>query len=64
MLYWAPRFVHSLWKAKEIHPTENGCAADDKLADGVPVKDYFLWSMMDKLSASYFRGVARRNAVG
>ena len=72
-LYWAPKLVQSLWKAKEIHITENGCAADDKLADdgniydtdrvmflrnnlvqlqrataeGVPVKGYFLWSMMD-----------------
>jgi beta-glucosidase len=73
VLYWAPKFAQSLWKAKEIHITENGCAADDKLADdgnvydtdrvmflrnnltqlqrataaGVPVKGYFLWSMMD-----------------
>jgi beta-glucosidase len=72
-LYWAPKFVQSLWGAKEIHITENGCAADDKLADdgniydtdrvmflrnnlaqlqrataaGVPVKGYFLWSLMD-----------------
>jgi beta-glucosidase len=72
-MYWAPRFVHSLWKAKDIYITENGCAADDKLAEdgdvydtdrvmflrnsldqlqrataaGVPVKGYFLWSLMD-----------------
>src|SRR4029453_1616537 len=25
-LYWAPKFVQSLWGAKEIHITENGCA--------------------------------------
>jgi beta-glucosidase len=34
-LYWAPKFVQSLWGAKEIHITENGCATDDELtADG------------------------------
>jgi beta-glucosidase len=34
-LYWAPKFVHSLWGPKEIHITENGCATDDELtADG------------------------------
>jgi beta-glucosidase len=114
-IYWAPKFVQSLWKAKEIHITENGCASDDVLtadgkvydtdrivflrsyltqlqratADGVPVKGYFHWSLMDnfewingfgdrfgmvhldfktqkrtpKLSAHWFREVARRNAV-
>ena len=114
-LYWAPKFVQSLWNAKEIHITENGCATDDVLADdgnvydtdrimflrncltqlqraavdGVPVKGYFQWSTMDnfewnagygnrfgivyvdfktqnrtpKMSASFFRETARRNAV-
>ena len=34
-LYWAPKFVQSLWGAKEIHITENGCATDDEpAADG------------------------------
>jgi beta-glucosidase len=72
-IYWAPKFVQSLWKAEEIYITENGCAADDELAadgnvydtdrvmflrnyltqlqrataDGVPVKGYFQWSLMD-----------------
>jgi beta-glucosidase len=115
VLYWAPKFVQSLWKAKEIYITENGCGAADELAadgsvcdtdrvmflrnyltqlqrataEGVAVKGYFQWSLMDnfewgdgfgtrfgliyvdfktqertpKLSASYFREVASRNAV-
>jgi beta-glucosidase len=115
VMYWAPRLVQSLWGAREIHITENGCGASDELsadgnvhdsdrvmflrnnlaqlqratAEGVPVKGYFQWSLMDnfewgdgfgtrfglvyvdfetqkrtpKLSASYFREAARRNAV-
>jgi beta-glucosidase len=31
-LYWAPRFVQSLWGAKEIFITENGCAGDEVFA--------------------------------
>jgi beta-glucosidase len=77
-MYWAPKFVQSLWGAKAIYITENGCAADDRLtddgevldtdrvmflracltelqratADRVPVKGYFLWSMMDNFEWS------------
>jgi beta-glucosidase len=65
--------VRSLWGAKEIFITENGCASDDVVADdgqvydtdrimflrayltqlqratadGVPVRGYFQWSLMD-----------------
>jgi beta-glucosidase len=70
---WGPKFVQSIWGAKEIYITENGCATDDVFAadgqvydtdrvmllrayltqlqrataDGVPVKGYFQWSLMD-----------------
>ena len=39
VLYWAPQFVQSLWNAKEIFITENGCASDDVLADDGKVYD-------------------------
>jgi beta-glucosidase len=32
VLYWAPRQLYSIWKAKEIYITENGCAASDAMA--------------------------------
>jgi beta-glucosidase len=32
-MYWAPKFLQSLWKAQEIFITENGCCTDDVLAD-------------------------------
>ncbi len=31
-MYWAPKFLQSLWNAKEIYITENGCAGLDELA--------------------------------
>jgi beta-glucosidase len=38
-IYWAPKFVQSLWGAKEIFITENGCATDDVPADDGQVYD-------------------------
>ncbi|HET7617900.1 MAG TPA: GH1 family beta-glucosidase [Vicinamibacterales bacterium] len=38
-LYWAPRFVQSLWGAKEIFITENGCAGDEVIADDGNIYD-------------------------
>jgi len=29
VMYWAPKLVQSLWNAKELYITENGCASDD-----------------------------------
>jgi beta-glucosidase len=37
--YWAPRLLHTLWKPKEIYVTENGCAANDVIADDGKVYD-------------------------
>lgn len=61
VMYWAPRFVQSLWKAKEIYITENGCAADDKLAEDGNVYDtdrvMFLRNSLDQLQRATAAGV-------
>jgi beta-glucosidase len=60
-LYWAPKFVHSLWGAKEIHITENGCAADDELTADGKVFDtdriMFLRSYLTQLQRATAEGV-------
>src|SRR5262245_7609992 len=38
-LFWAPKTVQSLWNAKEIFITENGCASDDVMAEDGRVYD-------------------------
>jgi beta-glucosidase len=38
-MYWAPRHVQSLWGARSIYITENGCAAADEIADDGRVYD-------------------------
>jgi beta-glucosidase len=38
-LYWGPKIVQSLWDAKPIYITENGCAAADELAEDGNVYD-------------------------
>jgi beta-glucosidase len=39
VMYWAPRLVHSIWGAKSIYVTENGCAALDVIAPDGRVYD-------------------------
>jgi beta-glucosidase len=60
-IYWAPKFVHSLWGAKEIHITENGCASDDVLTDDGKVYDtdriMFLRSYLTQLQRATAEGV-------
>jgi beta-glucosidase len=60
-LYWAPKFVQSLWNAKEIHITENGCATDDTLADDGKVYDtdriMFLRNCLTQLQRATADGV-------
>jgi len=60
-LYWAPKFVQSLWNAKEIYITENGCAADDKLAEGGNINDtdriMFLRNNLTQLQRAVADGV-------
>jgi beta-glucosidase len=60
-MYWAPKFVQSLWGAKEIFITENGCATDDVLADDGRVYDtdriMFLRSYLTQLQSATADGV-------
>ncbi len=114
--YWVPRLAARVWNIENIYISENGTAAEDKIAsdgkvydldrimylrnyltqlqrsiaEGAPVRGYFLWSLMDnfewirgfeqrfglyrvdfetqvripKLSASFYRDVIARNAIG
>jgi beta-glucosidase len=60
-IYWAPKIVQSLWKAKEIFITENGCASDDVVADDGKVYDtdrvMFLRSYLEQLQRATADGV-------
>ena len=60
-LYWAPKFVHSLWGAKEIFITENGCGSDDTLTDDGEVYDtdrvMFLRAFLTQLQRATDGGV-------
>jgi beta-glucosidase len=39
VMYWAPKFVQSLWNAKEIFITENGCGTSDTMGEDRKVHD-------------------------
>jgi beta-glucosidase len=60
-IYWAPKFVQSLWGAKEIFITENGCASDDVLTDDGKVYDtdriMFLRAYLTQLQRATADGV-------
>src|SRR5262245_18218593 len=60
-LYWAPKLVQSLWKAKEIFLTENGCARTEVLAPERKVYDtdrvMYLRSYLTQLQRATADGV-------
>jgi beta-glucosidase len=60
-LYWAPKFLQSLWNAKEIFITENGCAGEDVLADDGNVYDteriMFMRAYLTELQRATAEGV-------
>jgi beta-glucosidase len=60
-MYWAPKFVHTLWNAKEIHITENGCATQDVIAGNGQIYDtdriMFLRTYLTQLQRATADGV-------
>lgn len=60
-IYWAPHHVQSLWSAKSIFITENGCAASDVVADDGNVYDsdriMFLRTYLTQLQRATADGV-------
>ena len=60
-LYWAPKHVQSLWNAKEIFITENGCASEDVLAEDNQIYDtdrvMFMRAFMTQLQRATADGV-------
>jgi beta-glucosidase len=61
VMYWAPRQVQSLWGAKSIFVTENGCAAADVVAADGRVYDsdrvMFLRACLGQLQRATSEGV-------
>jgi beta-glucosidase len=63
-LYWGPKMVQALWNPKVIYITENGCAADDALAEDGKVYDtdriMFLRNYLTQLQRATADGVPVR----
>jgi beta-glucosidase len=61
VMYWAPRFLKSLWNPASIFITENGCAALDEVADDGKVYDsdrvMFLRAHLSELQQATAEGV-------
>jgi beta-glucosidase len=61
VMYWAPRQMQSIWGAKSIFITENGCAASDVVAEDGKVYDtdrvMFLRACLGQLQRATSEGV-------
>jgi beta-glucosidase len=61
VMYWAAKQMQSIWDAKSIYITENGCAADDVVADDGRVYDtdrvMFLRACLGQLQRATAEGV-------
>jgi beta-glucosidase len=61
VLYWAPRQMQSIWGAKSIYITENGCAAADAVAEDGRIYDsdrvMFLRAYLGQLQRATAEGV-------
>lgn len=64
VIYWAPKITQSLWGAKEIFITENGCASDDVITEDGMVYDtdriMFLRAFLTQLQRATADGVPVR----
>ena len=60
-MYWAPRHMRSIWGARSIYITENGCAASDVVAEDGRVYDtdrvMFLRACLGQLQRATAEGV-------
>jgi beta-glucosidase len=61
VMYWAPRQVQSIWGATSIYITEDGCAADDVVADDGRIYDtdrvMFMRACLGQLQRATAEGV-------